>query len=141
MATVDEYNNVFEHVQFHPKSYTGTATGATGVDTAGFESVTFIMTTGVVGATGSRRLALRDSDDDVTYAPVVNTEYIVNILGSTYASGVTGADDNKVYRVGYVGPKRYVKAAVVASAASNVAFLSVICQLGRPHVAPTPPNE
>lgn len=146
MATVDMFNNIFAARAISPVS---TATGASGptsgVDTAGFESVNFIMAYGVVGATAEWTHSLQDSDDGVTFTSVANTSTIVNVLGAQAGAtgtqtGPTGSGDHSVWRMGYVGPKRYVKVKM-ANGNVSTSLISAVCELGTPHSAPTEAND
>src|SRR5690554_389204 len=110
MATVDAYNNVFEVLHHEPARYTGLgASGANAVDTAGFESVTFIIACGTIGPTGEVTAVLKESDNNTTFTEVVNSDLIVNMLGSSYASGMTASFGNNVFRIGYLGDSRYLR--------------------------------
>ena len=89
-------------------------TPAVSADRQGFNSIEHIAVIGASGDTlsGSVKIALvlEDSDDDVTFAAVTDA---AAVLGATPdASGIVKviddpAEDDTVFRCGYVGSKRY----------------------------------
>ena len=129
MASVDSYNNLFGVVCIPPAEYTRTQTGAT-VDMLGYESVTFFITTGVV-TDGTWGTALEDSDSSGSGFADVVAPYL---LGEEPDFGI---DDDQIYRVGYVGNKRYVRLNVLLSTPGTAIF-GVFAVMGAPRVAPTP---
>jgi len=97
-------------------------TPANGLDTQGFDSAELIALLGQSGDTLSGAVkvdvVIEDSDDDTTYDPVTNADYVlVAADGVTAAPDGTGliatiddpAEDETKIRIGYVGPRRYVQ--------------------------------
>lgn len=96
----------------------GTVTGTT-IDrtdpTGGADYTTvalFVVTTGAV-VDGSHAVAVQDSDDGSTWAAASaeSLQGAVPTVGST--------DDDKVYEIGYVGTRRYVRVNVVTTGATS----------------------
>lgn len=138
MATIDNYNNIYEILHISPAVYAATETPAQGVDTKGFESVDFIIMSGVVGADGSWLPIIQESDSQASgFTAVVNgtgDDPSHPLLGTPEAFDSTSTQH--LWRLGYVGKKRYVRCVLELTGASN-ATLAVVVQLANPHSAPT----
>jgi hypothetical protein len=92
----------------------GTVNG-TAVDMAGtknnFRSAMMVVFSGDM-TDGTHTVALQDSDDGSTGWTTVTSD----LIEGTYPA-VTGTNDNAVYRVGYKGGKRYLRASLTTTAA------------------------
>lgn len=110
-----------------------TAFVSTVLDTAGFGSAEFV---GILGtntdADVSFTVLVEDSDTNFSGAAVDNA-YLLGIE----AMGLDFADDNKVFKIGYIGPKRYVRVTVTPAdnAAGDIFFAGVWIQ-GHPRKGP-----
>lgn len=101
------------------------------IDTAGFESCTFIQAIGTL-TDGTYTLLIEDGDDSgLSDAANVADDFLVG----TEASTVLSASDTNS-RIGYVGKKRYVRASIVsATVTTGVAAAGVVTVLGSPRHA------
>ena len=136
MATIDNYNNIYEVLVLPPADYNASQESDS-VDTQGFESVDFFIIRGVVGAAGVWTPSLWESDDNVTFTEVVNgvgDDPAHPLLGTPASFDSTTT--NLISRLGYVGNKRYVRANIDLAGAST-ATIAVLAQLAHPHSAPT----
>ena len=98
-----------------------TAAGnGTGVDLQGYESATILVDVGAEGDTLSSsvyfEISLEHSDDDSTYTDCAQADIIDGTISSggiwLKLDGSTGGDPDSsggIFRVGYVGGKRYVR--------------------------------
>lgn len=104
------------------------------LDTAGFGSAVFV---GIFGAI---------ADADATFTVLVEDGNVSNLsdnaavadehLVGVEAMSLDFADDNKVFKIGYVGPKRYVRVTITpANNTGNIFFAGVWIQ-GHPRKAP-----
>lgn len=105
------------------------------LDTAGFGSAVFV---GILGT---------NTDADCTFTVLVedgddsalgdNAAVADEHLHGVEAMGLDFADDNKVFKIGYCGPKRYVRVTVTpaANGAGDIFFAAVWVQ-GHPRVGP-----
>lgn len=105
------------------------------LDTAGFGSAVFV---GIFGT---------NTDADATFTVLVedgnnsslndNAAVADEHLVGVEAMGLDYADDNKVFKIGYVGPKRYVRVTITPAnnGAGNIFFAGVWVQ-GHPRKAP-----
>lgn len=102
-------------------------------DMVGFGSCEFIGIFGTnTDADATFTVLVEDSADNVTYAAVDD----VHLLG-VEAMGLDYADDNKVFKIGYIGPKRYVRVTLTpaANGAGNIFFAAAWIQ-GHPRKGP-----
>jgi hypothetical protein len=91
----------------------------TGVDLRGFGAATILLNIGVGGitfdATNKIEFVLQESDDDSTYTAVAATDVIVpssvTVTSGIVRSLVAAHAAAAVYRVGYIGTKRYIRVA------------------------------
>lgn len=101
------------------------------VDTAGYESVEFVILTGSL------------ADADATFTVLVEDGNASNLsdnaavadtflLGTEATASFNYADDNKAFKIGYVGPKRYVRVTVTPANNSGNAFVAGAWLLGNP---------
>jgi len=108
------------------------------VDTLGYESVEFVILAGANTDTNATFAVLFEDGDDasLTDHAAVADDFL---LGTEALAGFTAADDdNKVKKIGYVGPKRYARVTITPSGndSGNI-FIAGVWLLGHPHSAPT----
>lgn len=89
---------------------------------AEYRTALFVITTGTI-TDGSHAFAVQDSDDNVTWAAAATD----TVHGS--APTVVAADDDKVFDVGYVGVKRYVRLQAVTTGATTGGVFSAAAVL------------
>lgn len=105
------------------------------LDTAGFNSAEFV---GILGtntdADATFTVLVEDGDDSaLSDAAAVADAHLLGVE----AMGLDFADDNKVFKIGYIGPKRYVRVTVTpaANGAGDIFFAAVWIQ-GHPRKGP-----
>jgi hypothetical protein len=112
----------------------------------GFESLTFLIATGAIPDVDATFTVLLEHGDiaDGSDMAAVPDEQLIGLE----ADGVNGAgfkfdDDNKVYKLGYVGEKQYTRLTITPVANASATLLAVIALLGHPHATPTanPPES
>lgn len=107
------------------------------VDTAGFDSVEFVILIGAntdVNATFA--VLFEDGDDSgLSDYAAVDDAYL---LGTEALAGFQYDDDNEVRKIGYIGTKRYCRVTITPSGndAGNI-FIAGVWLLGHPRTAPT----
>ena len=115
----DLSNNISPAVSLPAAVRTAAANG-TGVDLQGYESATVLVDVGAEGDTLSSsvhfEISLEESDDDSTYTDVAQASIIDGTIASggifLKLDGTTGGDPDTtggIFRVGYVGNKRYIR--------------------------------
>lgn len=111
-----------------------TAFVSTILDTAGFSSAEFVGILGTItDADATFTVLVEDGNDSgLSDAAAVDDLHLLGVE----AMGLDFADDNKVFKIGYVGPKRYVRVTVTpANNVGNIFFAAVWIQ-GHPRVLP-----
>jgi len=115
----DLSNNINPAVSLAAAVRTAAANG-TGVDLQGYESATVLVDVGAEGDTLSSsvhfEVSLEESDDNSTFTDVVQADIIDGTIAAggifLKLDGTTGGDPDSaggIFRVGYVGNKRYVR--------------------------------
>lgn len=130
----DLFNNLLVKQTLAVAARTATANG-TGVDrtpdTGRFHAGAMVVVhTGTI-TDGTHTIEVQDSDDNVTFAAVADAF----LQG---AEPVIGAvDDNKVYEIGYLGLKRYLRvAATVTGTPVTGGVYGATVVLGHPRIGP-----
>ena len=108
------------------------------IDTSGYEACELVLVTGT------------NTDANVTFTVLVEDGAAANLsdaiavddvflIGTELAAGFNFGDDNECRKIGYKGPKRYVRMTVTPAGndAGNI-FLAGVAVLGIPKVRPTP---
>ena len=115
----DLSNNISPAVSLPAAVRTAAANG-TGVDLQGYESATVLVDVGAEGDTLSSsvhfEVSLEESDDNSTFTDVAQSSIIDRTIASggifLKLDGTTGGDPDTtggIFRVGYVGNKRYIR--------------------------------
>lgn len=107
------------------------------VDTAGFDSVEFLLQIGANTDADATFTVLFEDGDDASLSDnaAVADEFL---LGTEALASFTFADDNECRKIGYMGTKRYCRVTVTPAnnGAGNI-FMAGIWLLGHPRNMPT----
>lgn len=103
----DLKNNIDVAQSLVPAVRSTTADGA-GVDLQGYNSACVIFDVGTASTSADHTFEVQESDDNSTYTAVAAAD-----LQGTEPQ-VTTANDAQIHRVGYIGNKRYIRAALTA---------------------------
>ncbi|TPM58982.1 hypothetical protein FJ959_08900 [Mesorhizobium sp. B2-2-4] len=125
----DSYNDIGFIQSFAPAARNATANG-TGVDLLGFSGAVLVIHAGA-WTDGTHTFDIQDSDDNSTFASVAaglyqGTKPVVSSSGTA----------SKVYKVGYLGAKRYLRVSVTVAGATTGAVYGASILLG--HAATKP---
>jgi hypothetical protein len=139
MASRDLHNNIAPKRGISPAAAgtDNTAYVSQIVDTAGYESVEFLILTGAnTDANATFTVLVEDGDNSgLSDNAAVDDKFL---LGTEALASFTYADDNKVFKIGYVGPKRYVRVTITpAGNDSGNIYIAGVWVLGNPRSAPT----
>ena len=118
----DMSNTIATAVSVKNAVYTAASNG-TGVDLQGYESATVLVDVGAEGDTLSSsvhfEISLEESDDDSTYTDVAQASIIDGTIASggifLKLDGTAGGNPDStggIFRVGYVGNKRYIRVVI-----------------------------
>jgi hypothetical protein len=106
------------------------------IDHQGFDSLTFAILTGAIpDADATYSVAMFEADD-----AAMATETAVaaaDIVGTLALAAFIFSDDDKVFKVGYTGAKRYVRIKITPVNNTGASLLAVVAILGHPAIAPT----
>ena len=132
MASIDLKTNIDERLALNNAAITSdTTTVGNVIDTAGYESLTFIFQVGVV-TDGTYTPYITECDTTGGTYTAVDDDFLI---GTEAAAALTVTNTSS--RIGYVGKKQFVKCSFVSTATSSgVAAASAIAILGSPRHAP-----
>lgn len=137
MAVRDLHNNIFAERALNMAAITtDTTTVGNVIDMQGYDSVEFILETGVI-TDGDYELILTEADTSGgSYTAVAD----IDLLG-TEPAFAADTDDQKLGRVGYVGSKQFLKATILSDNTSTGGTVAVLAIKGNKNDAPTPAND
>jgi hypothetical protein len=107
-----------------------TTTNGIIIDTAGYESLEFVIQTATI-TLGTITPVIQESDDSGLADPVTVTDASGFLLGTLADATFAATDDNKTKRIGYAGKKRYVRLSVVTASSANL-VVGAVAILGAP---------
>lgn len=122
------YSNVSVAASLAPAVQSATLKGST-VDTSGFGTALMIVNTGAIAGDGAYSIAMQESDT-TTDGDFTDVD-AADLLGTLPAT----LEASKVYRQGYIGKKRYLRAVITKGSGTSIAAGAVFV-LGQPHLAP-----
>jgi len=124
------YNELITRVTISIAARINVTTNGTAVDrtdpTGGTDSTTaalVVIFTGTV-TDGSHAFTVQDSDDGTTWA-AASADHLQGTVPT-----VTSTDDDKVYEVGYMGPKRYLRVVAVGTGGTTGGIFGALVILG-----------
>jgi hypothetical protein len=118
MASKDLYDNIGVTTSIVPAVLTATATG-TGVDTAGFEAAAVVINTGAIAGAGVFNVTLEESDSSGSGYTAVAASKIQGTLPTPLAAST-------VYKIGYLGAKRYIRPVLTLASGTSIAAGAVV---------------
>ena len=133
----DLHNNIDVRRAISPASVSdNTAQVSEIIDTQGYGSLEFVIAAGSLADADATFTALVEhgSASNLSDAAAVDD---IQLLGTEAQASFTYADDNKVFKIGYTGGKRYVRLTVTPANNASAALLSAVAILGNPTLAPT----
>lgn len=105
------------------------------VDLAGYGSAMFAIAIGDIAdadATFAVKVEHGDQADMSDAAEVPDSQ----LTGTEADASFTFTDDNETRRIGYVGPRRYLRLTVTPAGNAGNAFVSAVALLGKPRYWP-----
>lgn len=138
MSTRDLMNDIHPVVAIAPVVVSdGTVQKSAAIDTANYESCTFIILTGTLADTDATwDVTVKDgSTTTQTDHTAVADDFLI---GTEALAGFGFGDDGEARKIGYKGGERYVSIEIDDDTAnSGSAPMAVVCILGHPHDRPT----
>ncbi len=105
------------------------------IDRAGFESLEFVIATGSLGDAGAQFTVLVE-DGEVSNLSDNAAVTDANLLGTEAGASFIETDDNRVFKIGYRGGKRYVRMTITPANNGTAALISAVALLGHAAVGP-----
>lgn len=106
------------------------------VDSKGFNSLTYLIATGsLADADATFTVLLEDgAAANLADAVAVDNAYL---LGTEALASFIFSDDNKCFKLGYIGNKRYTRLTITPGGNASAALLSAVAVLGEAQIQPT----
>jgi hypothetical protein len=106
------------------------------IDKSGYEALVLAINLGSLADADATFVVLIEDGDaaNLSDAAAVDDQYLT---GTELLAGFTFAADNAIRKIGYVGPKRYVRMTITPANNTGNVFLSAIAILGGARYAPT----
>jgi hypothetical protein len=105
------------------------------VDRQGYEGLTYVIATGSLGDAGAEFTVLLEESDasGSGYAAVSDDD----LLGTEALASFIQSDDNKCYKLGYKGIKRYTRMTITPTNNATASLIAAVAVLSAPSLAPT----
>lgn len=123
----DLYSNIGAALAQTPAVKSAAGDGAA-IDTKGFSSVAFVVSTGAIVSDGDFGVAIQESDASDSGFGAVDAAFVDSNAPATLEA-------NSTYKLGYRGHKRFVRLQLTKAGGTSIA-LGAVAVLGNPHVAP-----
>lgn len=142
----DLHNNVKVTQLLDPATVTADATTAS-IDLQGYDSAELLVAVGESGDTLSGTvywdLIVQESADNTVFTAVADADLltrgnaITTVTDGKFATIDAAAEDDAVFKIGYVGSKRYVHVKIDATGThTNGTDIGVLGERGKAHQAP-----
>jgi hypothetical protein len=127
---VDLFNELEQRRAISPNVGTDdTAMVSEIIDLANRESVLFLIATGTLADANATFTALVEDGDDAALSDNASVDDAYLVGTETTASFAFG-DDDEVRKIGYIGPKRYVRLTITPAGNTGNAPISAVAVLG-----------
>jgi hypothetical protein len=136
----DLHNNIHVAQLFAPlaaQTNDSTARVSSIIDTKGYDSCELVLINGTnTDADATFAVLVEDGDDSGLSDNAAVAD--ANLLGTEVLAAFSFGDDNECRKIGYIGPKRYVRVTVTpTNNNSGDWFMAGLAILGHPRIAPT----
>ena len=106
------------------------------IDRQGFDSLEYAIATGSLADADATFTVLLEEGDNSALSDAAAVAD-AQLLGTEALASFIFSDDNKVFKLGYKGYKRYTRLTITPGANASAALISAIAILGCPNIAPT----
>ena len=106
------------------------------IDRQGFNSLTYAIATGALPDADATFTVLLEEGDVANLSDAAAVAD-ADLLGTEALASFIFSDDDKVFKLGYVGDKRYTRLTITPGANASASLLEVTAILGHPSKAPT----
>lgn len=137
MTRTDPYSNQLTARTLSPALRTNGAVNGSTVDRAGvapnagkmFQAAVALIVSGTI-TDGTHTVSIEDSDDGTAWATVAAA-----LLQGT-PPAIAAVDDDKVWEIGYLGLKRYLRVVVTAAGTTTGGIVGAYVILSDPRISP-----
>lgn len=106
------------------------------IDRQGYDALEYLIATGSLADADATFTVLLEEGDAANLSDAAAVAD-ANLLGTEALASFTYADDDKVFKLGYKGFKRYTRLTITPAANASAALLSAVAVLCHPSSAPT----
>ena len=106
------------------------------LDRAGYGVAELLIATGSL-ADADATFTVTIAESDASNMSGSNAVAAADLLGTTTLASFDFSADDKVFKLGYIGSKRYIQATITPANNTGNAFVAAIWVLGAPSVMPT----
>ena len=106
------------------------------IDRSGYESLTYLIATGSLGDAGAEFTVLLEEGDASNLSDAAAVPD-ADLLGTEALASFIQSDDDKCFKLGYMGAKRYTRLTITPTNNATASLIAAIALLGFPAVAPT----
>jgi hypothetical protein len=106
------------------------------IDRQGFESVTYVIATGSLADADATFTVLLEEGDQANMSDAA-TPAAADLLGTAALASFIFSDDDKVFKIGYIGSKRYTRLTITPANNASAGALCAVAILGHAAVKPT----
>ena len=106
------------------------------IDRQLYDSLEFVINTGTLASADATFVTLIEDGDAANLSDAA-TVIPAHLLGTVAAASFIFSDDDKSFRIGYIGNKRYVRLTITPTGTAGNAAIGAVAILGNAHSAPT----
>lgn len=107
------------------------------IDRQGYNSLTYVIATGSLPDADATFTVLLEEGDAANMSDAAAVAD-ADLLGTEALASFTFASDNKCFKLGYIGSKRYTRLTITpANLAAGGELVSAVAILGHPQIGPT----
>lgn len=106
------------------------------IDRQGYESLTYLIATGSLADAAATFTVLLEEGDAANLSDAAAVAD-ADLLGTEALASFVFSDDDKCFKLGYRGSKRYTRLTITPAANASAALLAAVAVLGHPAKAPT----
>ena len=107
------------------------------IDRLGYDKLVFAILLGALADTDATFVVLVEHGDAANLSDAAAVPD-AQLTGTEALAGFTFADDDKVRKIGYVGPKRYVRLTITPAGNAGNALIAAVAILAAGRYGPTP---
>lgn len=106
------------------------------IDRQGYESLTYLIATGSLGDAGAEFTVLLEEGDVANLSDAAAVAD-ADLIGTEVLASFIQSDDDKCFKLGYKGAKRYTRLTITPTNNATAALIAALALLGNPANSPT----